>query len=293
MLQVHSIHNRLRIVLCIAGILGVLTAHGAAAETPWIEHRLGAGETIYGVARTYGVAVQDVLQFNDIRDPTRLSPGRVVRVPGIITVTRGQTLYGLARQFGVTVTEIRTANNLQPDHLLRIGERLRIPADFSSASIADAQDTSPDEPAESPPEESPAVTADPIAETPADSETSGQQNGAAAPRWPHDGPRVPRTGRVPGVSIAAAIGDTVYAVASGTVTYVGPYATFGRVVIVQAANGYAFVYGGHGSVRVSPGDSVAPGTALGSVGSTGQAVEVYFSVWRGDSPVNPDEAPRL
>ncbi|TVQ24779.1 MAG: LysM peptidoglycan-binding domain-containing protein [Spirochaetaceae bacterium] len=310
MLRDNIINYRLRFVIGIIVAMGLVAAFGAGADTPWIEHRLAQGETIYGIARRYGVPAQSVLSFNDISDPTRLAPGRVIRIPGVLTVTRGQTLYGIARQYGLSVTELRSVNDLSPEYVLRIGDRLRVPADFGSAppvtvaredtgergeqedsgSVAE-ETTSPDD---RPSQDSSTEPTTADSTVPREDESdSRQQNGANAPVWPHTGARSERGGRVPGVSIDAEIGDSVYAVASGTVTYVGPYATFGRVVIVQAANGYAFVYGGHGNVVVSPGDRVVPGTLLGSVGNTGQVSTVYFSVWRGDNPVNPADAPRL
>ncbi len=307
MLRDNIINYRLRFVIGIIVAMSLVAAFGAGADTPWIEHRLAQGETIYGIARRYGVPAHSVLVFNDISDPTRLAPGRVVRIPGILTVTRGQTLYGIARQYGLSVSELRLANELSPEYVLRIGDRLRIPSDFGHAPTvtvvredAGEQDDSGEVTEEtSSPDEltthdstTGQTTADSTVPREEESETR-QQNGAGAPVWPHTGTRSERGGRVPGVSIDAEIGDSVYAVASGTVTYVGPYATFGRVVIVQAANGYAFVYGGHGNVVVSPGDRVVPGTLLGSVGNTGPVSTVYFSVWRGDNPVNPADAPRL
>lgn len=311
MLRDHIINYRFRFVLCFVCALGVSVTGGSWAQTPWVEHRLSQGETIYGIARRYDVPVQSVLAFNEIDDPTRLSPGRVIRIPGVLTVTRGQTLYGLARQYEVSVADLRRTNDLAADYVLRIGDRLRIPGSFGDVFVADNSSESTEDVAGGQGSgrdvsgdggETHTTTGEggnDVASSDRDFGVSsvdvgnGQQNGAAALHWPHAGPREVRGGRVPGVSIRADAGDTVYAVASGIVSYVGPYATFGRVVIVQASTGYAFVYGGHESVVVAPGDTVSPGTVLGNVGTTGEVAEVYFSVWRGDDPVNPDEAPRL
>ncbi len=311
MLRDHIINYRSRFVLCFVCVLGLFVTSGSLAETPWVEHRLSQGETIYAIARNYDVPVQSILTFNDIDDPTRLPLGRVIRIPGILTVRRGQTLYGLARQYEVTVADLRGANNLSADHVLRIGDRLRIPGSFSEVSVSENTGVPNDD------AENQEHTGGDAARSGDDLDTSAEERGGDGAdsrpdltertggagngqpdepftmRWPHAGPREVRGGRVPGVSIRADAGDTVYAVASGTVSYVGPYATFGRVVIVQASTGYAFVYGGHERVAVAPGDTVSPGTVLGNVGSTGEVAEVYFSVWRGDDPVNPDEAPRL
>lgn len=311
MLRDHIINYRFRFVICFVCALGVSVTGVSRAQTPWVEHRLSQGDTIYGIARDYDVSVQSVLAFNNIDDPTRLSPGRVIQIPGVLTVTRGQTLYGLAQQYEVTVADLRSANDFAADYVLRIGDRLRIPGSFSNGSVVDNSDEPTEGGAgeegsgrdvtedgrETDTSDEEGVTdgagSDRDLAVPSGDVVTDQQNGAVALHWPHAGPREVRGGRVPGVSIRADAGDTVYAVASGIVSYVGPYATFGRVVIVQASTGYAFVYGGHESVVVAPGDAVSPGTELGNVGTTGEVAEVYFSVWRGDDPVNPDEAPRL
>ncbi|MFW6368415.1 MAG: murein hydrolase activator EnvC family protein, partial [Spirochaetota bacterium] len=123
-----------------------------------------------------------------------------------------------------------------------------------------------------------------------DSSSAGGEHSTLV--WPHDGQRSERGGRVPGVRIDAAVGDQVRAVASGTVTFVGPYAGFGEVVIVESPTGYVYVYGGNDELHVEAGETVDRGTVLGEVGSVGSSSEVHFSVWHDDNPVDPENAPR-
>jgi len=94
------------------------------------------------------------------------------------------------------------------------------------------------------------------------------------------------------VTIDATVGDPVRAVASGTVTFVGPYAGFGEVVIIESPTGYIYVCGGNDELHVEVGETVDRGSVLGRVGIAGSSSEVHFSVWHDDNPVDPENAPR-
>lgn len=89
-----------------------------------------------------------------------------------------------------------------------------------------------------------------------------------------------------GVSIAAASGATVRAPAAGRVVYAGPLDGFGRVLILEARDGYALVLGGLETLAVSTGASASEGQALGVTPSAPQA-ELYFEVRRAGVSVDP------
>lgn len=47
-----------------------------------IRYTVQRGDTVYGIARQYGVSPQRLLAANpEIRDPNRISPGQVIRIP--------------------------------------------------------------------------------------------------------------------------------------------------------------------------------------------------------------------
>jgi lipoprotein NlpD len=58
-----------------------LTFSGCAG--PGVYHRVGKGETLWRISKTYGVDMQDVAEFNDIKDPTGISAGRLLYIPGV------------------------------------------------------------------------------------------------------------------------------------------------------------------------------------------------------------------
>jgi lipoprotein NlpD len=101
-------------------------------------------------------------------------------------------------------------------------------------------------------------------------------------------------GKLPGVMIQGDFGDAVTSVSSGRVIYAGPHTSFGNVVFVQSSQGYIYVYGGNEQVVVSVGEEVAAGSPIGSLGRSPaeQRALLYFSVWKDNTFVSPEKAPR-
>ena len=130
--------GRLRGALALAGMIGV--AVGGQAGTRVVER----GETLSGVARSVGVAVDDLAKANGITDVHRVRAGQRLVVPGAapppaappaavapaatVEVARGQTLSALARSLGVRVDELARANGITDVHRVRAGRRLVVPA---------------------------------------------------------------------------------------------------------------------------------------------------------------------
>lgn len=54
---------------------------GPASRAPAGSHRVRRGETLYGIARRYGVSVAVLAALNGLRDPNRLEAGRVLLLP--------------------------------------------------------------------------------------------------------------------------------------------------------------------------------------------------------------------
>ena len=102
------------------------------------------------------------------------------------------------------------------------------------------------------------------------------------------------TGKLSGVVLTGAQGESVRCIAEGTVVSAGPYRGFGRVVIVQTKDGYLYVYGGQESISVKEGDKVLSGAELGKLGidaTTGKS-DLFFMVYKSNAPVDPARAPR-
>ena len=140
-------------------ILGVLLAPGAgyAAEAA-ATYVVRPGDTLSQISLRYGVTVQTLASVNTLSDPSRLTPGQVLKIPraraalgvpqaqpaasratqpallAVYWVRGGDTLYGIAARYGVTADALKEANGLWTDIIVP-GQRLDIPARGSAAAL--------------------------------------------------------------------------------------------------------------------------------------------------------------
>jgi len=117
---------------------------------------------------------------------------------------------------------------------------------------------------------------------------------------PDDIPFARRRGRLPwpvhgsvresgnGITIDAARGSTVRAVAHGRVAFANWLRGYGMLIIVDHGNGWMSLYGDNESLRREVGDWVNAGDALGTAGlEAGGREGVYFGLRHRGKAVNP------
>lgn len=98
-----------------------------------------------------------------------------------------------------------------------------------------------------------------------------------------------------GIDIAAPTGTPVLATGAGTVVTAGWRSGYGKVVIIQHSPSKQTVYGHLSQISVQPGQTIAQGTVIGKVGSTGNSTgpHLHYEVRmpNGDNwaAVNPTE----
>ena len=97
------------------------------------------GDTLYSIARRYGVTVTAIAQANGILNPAYIRVGQVLLIPsgapvppppppgGYYVVQRGDNLYRIALRFGTTSSAIAVANNLTNPNYIYPGQTLLIP----------------------------------------------------------------------------------------------------------------------------------------------------------------------
>jgi murein DD-endopeptidase MepM/ murein hydrolase activator NlpD len=274
-------------ILVSAFSWGLFPERLAADETV---HTVRKGETLYSIARSFGIGSDQLMKFNGITDPAKLQAGQRLRIPGDspllsqapkagdekaapvrYRVVRHDTLYGIARQHGVSLNALIGANGISSGYVLKEGDMLTIPAP-SAASLPGDKGTKA------------AERAPPVVKT------------TNTPvRWPVDAREVSyMTGKLSGVVLTGLKAEPVKSLVQGTVVSAGPYRGFGRVAIVQVAGGYLYVYGGCETLTVKEGDKVGPGTELGRLGidAVSAKPQLFFMVYRGNTPVDPAKAPR-
>ncbi len=109
-------------------------------------HIVAYGETLYSIARRYGVSPQALASANGITTQSWVYAGQRLKIPsaggnanaapaqiaqaspsGIYVVRAGDTLYAVARKFGVSVNALANANDIPPNGFLYTGWQLKIP----------------------------------------------------------------------------------------------------------------------------------------------------------------------
>lgn len=96
------------------------------------------GDSLWAIARRYGVSVDDIVRINEIDEPTRLAVGQALVIPTSDTVHRvvaGESLWTISRRYGVSVEDIIRVNNLTDPSQLYIGQRLQIPRQGAKRTI--------------------------------------------------------------------------------------------------------------------------------------------------------------
>jgi len=255
---------------------------GALAAEDLI-HVVTRGETIYSISRFYGVNAGELMRVNDIADPSRLFVGRRLVIPqiedavlsagsvlpGSVTtsplidyqVVRGDTLYGIARAHGITLQALLDINRFSASHSLRAGDVIKVPAQITASPV-------------------------PPANLPA--------GGLYTLRWPIT-PRLITymTGEM-GVVVEGEQHESVRSLTQGSVVSAGPWRKFGRVVIIEAAGGYFYMYGGCETITVNVGDRITSGMEIGRLGinAVTNRPQLFFMVFRNDLPLDPASAPR-
>jgi LysM repeat protein len=265
-------------------------------------HILKKGETIYSIARLYGVDVQTILKINQITDPTKLPAGQKIQIPvenetgstvaavkspnfSDHTVVKGETLYGIARYYEISLDLLRSANNLPNNFLLKEGYVLKIPSD---SSVVKTGPTQPELPSALP--LAPGSVTDMLEPRPTIAKTID-----LSINWPIQVKEIAyMTGKLDGVMLLGEKSEMVKSLTQGIVVSAGPYRGFGKVVIVQRTGGYLYVYGGCESLNVKQGDRVAPGTELGKLGVDPVSIkpQLFLLVRQNNAPLDPVKAPR-
>ncbi|HZH62428.1 MAG TPA: LysM peptidoglycan-binding domain-containing protein [Metabacillus sp.] len=108
------------------------------------------GDTLYSLAKKYGVTVSDLKKKNNMQTDS-IQIGQKISVPGqqiinndhqMYTVVPGDTLWGIAKRFDVTTEDLAEENKLSSEMVL-IGQRLTIPgaADTSKVIVVGAADS--------------------------------------------------------------------------------------------------------------------------------------------------------
>ncbi|MGH1418359.1 MAG: peptidoglycan DD-metalloendopeptidase family protein [Hyphomicrobiaceae bacterium] len=238
------------------------------------------GDSLYRIARQFGVKSSELQSNNAITDPRRIRPGVVLRVPGSASDARSA-----AGRVGVgpsTVKSIATKSTpslpktprviqstTQPTTVIN-AKKTRVAAlDQGKAGI-------------------PTVPVTKTVTPPADT--------TAKLRWPVTGKVIDGFGRRrdgthnDGVNVAVPLGTPVVAADEGVVAYAGSELKgYGNLILVRHDNGWVTAYAHNQEIMVKRGDKVKRGQPIAKAGRTGQVdqPQVHFELRKGSKPVDP------
>lgn len=93
-----------------------------------------SGDSLYKIARAYGVTIDDIVRVNGLSRPNDLSIGQNLFIPeersstDTYTVVSGDTMYKIANRLGITLDELIRANpQISNPNIIQIGQVINIP----------------------------------------------------------------------------------------------------------------------------------------------------------------------
>ncbi len=104
-----------------------------AATPPAGGHVVQPGDTLYRIARRYGVPTRALILRNELAPPYVLSVGQRLTIPAtrVHTVAPGETVYAVSRRYGVDMSALVARNGIPPPYTIRVGQRLEIPGEIA------------------------------------------------------------------------------------------------------------------------------------------------------------------
>jgi len=102
-------------------------------------HTVAAGQTLFSIAQSYGLSIQELAAANGIVNPNVLSVGEelVIPAPGTVVVPEtasvhivryGDTMFNIAQRYGLSVDALALHNNISNVNRIDIGQEIKIPS---------------------------------------------------------------------------------------------------------------------------------------------------------------------
>lgn len=236
--------------------LGELREPHAEPELVIFRHKVAPGETMYRIARTYGLSVEELSEANGIKDPRELAVGQELIIPGY------EPPVPVASESNPAPAQDREGQGSKPP----------TPGKSAKPPVASAPSRSPAKPV--PPRPVP--------------ETKGMLD------WPLRGvlyARFGKKGREPhdGIDLAVPAGTPVKTAQEGEVLYAGEQRGYGLIVIIQHSESLISLYAHNRDLRVKTGQKVRRAQVIATVGESGKTSgpQLHFEVRVDGKPVDP------
>lgn len=216
---------------------------------PQHRHRVEPGQTLYRIARSYEVSVDDLMDANGISDPRTLAVGRVLIIPGAVNARQiappGAQEAPEAVAAAKGGAEVKQPPRSRP--LLRGAKQALVMPKGAG------------------------VLAWPL-------------RGVIYARFGKKG-----TERHDGIDLAAPLATPVKTAKAGTVVYAGEQKGYGLIAIIDHGDDLITLYAHNRDLRVKTGQRVRDGQVVATVGESGRTSgpHLHFEVRQGGVPVDP------
>jgi len=257
-------------------------------------HVVQHGDTLYGIARRYGLDPYQLAQMNGMTDPGQLRIGQEV----LLSVSARQELTGdistsdEPRIFAVTHPDDQVFNTVAPGAAYSPSATLKtepkgVMLPYSEAAREQLASSGAGQPYEK------VAISSPNADDSGTGKPVGSKNVSGIDWiWPTDGPiRDAFSEKSRGVGIAGGANQSIHASASGTVVYSGSgLRGYGNLVIIKHDDTYLSAYGHNSRVLVQEGAQVVRGQKIAEMGQTDSGTtKLHFEIRKQGKPVNPLE----
>jgi murein DD-endopeptidase MepM/ murein hydrolase activator NlpD len=221
-----------------------------------VRHVLSRGQTLYSVARMYGVEVSALMKANGITNARKVSANTSLVIPLSRPPRRAPAV---------------TAASIVP---------------LPGAAGSDGSSSSPDSGTSGGSQQPKKGKGD----------ASASRTATLPPlAWPIQGAitapfgKRGREAHHEGIDIDGETGDPIHAAATGTVVFAGTHGDYGRTIVIDHGDGLRTVYAHASTLKVAEGDPVRVGETIAEVGHSGNArgSHLHFEVRRDGRPVNP------
>ena len=293
-------------------------------------YQVAPGDTVFSIARRFGLPVRSLIDENALTPPFILSVGRRLTLPRarIHLVASGDTVYGISRRYRVDMAELMRLNRIAPPYRITTGQRLVLPDPPGQVATAPVPAAQPVATVAAVPPTSQAETGRPlprrnpqrqVARAPSVQEARRPAATATQPRGPLPEPPArsggkflwPVKGRIlsgygpkggglhnDGLNIAAARGTPVLAAENGVVAYAGnELRGFGNLLLIKHSGGWVTAYAHIQDMQVRRGERVRRGQPIAAVGSSGNVAspQLHFEIRKGTRAIDPTQvlAPRV
>jgi len=224
------------------------------------QHTIEAGESLYAIARRYGVSPDAIVKANNLSAPDQIFVGQKVIIPGrpdLLAARSAQTSNKAPTERPTSAAPQTSARPAAPEAkapVVKVSAPVKVAATPPGAPLA--------------------------------------MSGAGNYRWPVSGRVIVdfEASRRTGINIEAPDGAAVRSAENGVVIYVGNgIEGYGNLVLVRHPNGFVSAYAHLKAISVAKDAVVRRGDQLGTVGMTGSVTrpQLHFELRQGATPVDP------